>query len=108
MEIEWESDGSNSAEHLCVLLKPRLTFKFLPNQAGRMPVPLGTASRAAYNTARTTGPYAQPEAEDEDTERVDVCGADSSLLAVCCLPSVTHIHIYTAHVGARRLQGLGH
>ena len=86
VHIEWESDGSNSDEWLCKLLRPSLGLQLLPNlRTGAIPKAKGAVSQRAYTVATTTGPYAaqqQPRAEEEH-ESVEV----RALISAClCRP----------------------
>jgi len=57
--IEWETDGTNSTEHLVVLLRPRLGLKLLPYFNGSTaPKAKGAAAQRDYKVAMSTGPYA--------------------------------------------------
>lgn len=72
VEVEWESDGSNSKEHLTVLLRPELGLKLLPYLNGKTaPRAKGATAKRAYAVAVSTGPYA-PEVQDE-SQTVEVC-----------------------------------
>ena len=71
-QIEWESDGSNSAEWLAVLLRPSLKFKLLPSANGHMPKAKGAASKRAYAVACSTGPYAHARGDEVGPETVEV------------------------------------
>ena len=57
--VNWETDGTNSTEHLCVILRARLGLKLLPYANGASaPKAKGAAAQREYKTAMTTGPYA--------------------------------------------------
>ena len=92
VHIEWESDGSNSAEWLCKLLRPSLGLQLLPNlRTGAIPKAKGAVSQRAYTVATTTGPYAaqqQPRAEEE-TESVEVRALISACAALAALAALT-------------------
>jgi hypothetical protein len=58
--VEWESDASNSDEHLSVLLQASLDFKLLPFEDGRTaPKAKGMAAKRAYAEAVAQGRYAE-------------------------------------------------
>ena len=66
IHVEWESDGSNSDEHLSVLLRPSLGFKLLPYADNRSaPKAKGSAAKRAYADSIARGPYAATERVEE-------------------------------------------
>ena len=66
IHVEWESDGSNSDEHLSVLLRPSLCLKLLPYADNRSaPKAKGAAAKRAYAEAVARRPYAATELVEE-------------------------------------------
>ena len=92
VSIEWLSDGSNSVEHLVVLLRPSLGLKLLPYQSGASaPRPKGAASKRDYQTAITIGPYAwayKPAAPD-GVDKVEARRRAALQLLHCTAPHRT-------------------
>jgi hypothetical protein len=70
LHIEWKSDGSNSDEHLAVLLRPSLGLKLLPYADNRSaPKAKGSAAKRAYAEVIARGPYAATEGVEEQQVR---------------------------------------
>ena len=74
--VAWETDGTESDELLSVILRRSAEFKLLPYNGGKSaPKAKGTASRQAYATAITTGPYAPEAPPEEESRQVEVSTA---------------------------------
>ena len=88
IQVDWESDGSNSVEHLEVLLQERLQFTLLPYANGKSaPKAKGAAARREYATATTTGPYAKPDEQQPEARQIEVRLVPITLLPMLGPPS---------------------
>ena len=115
VSVEWISDGTNSTEHLCVLLKADNHFKLLPYANNKSaPKAKGTAAKRNYAAAMKDGPYAPNDGDAADAEglqqvEVDACGqlVDSCCASLCrpccmchldpCLPAHACAHTRQVH-----------
>lgn len=58
INVDWVSDGTNSVEHLVVLLRSSLSLKLLPYESGSSaPKARGSNAKRRYATAIKDGPY---------------------------------------------------
>ena len=75
LNIDWESDGTNSNEYLSQLLKKPYGLTLLPygqeHRHRSAPKAKGSQAKAAWRVAMSTGPYA-PEPESEDEQSIEV------------------------------------
>lgn len=90
INVEWVTDGTNSAEFLAVLLRRPLGFKLLPYENGKSaPKAKGASAKRRYATAMANGPYAPardggdgPEGQKVEVRSLPATRTRSSALVI--------------------------